>query len=242
MRKIHMEKSQDDLFQSAVQMKDAHNYNDWVFSKFQKFLRGRVLEVGCGIGTFTERIIKNGGYDEIVAIDISKHAIVFCKNRFRSPSITFRNINVSNMRGTYDLIICMNVLEHIENDQVIFEKMIGMLKPKGILFLLVPAHKKLFNQFDEDAGHFKRYDKKTIESMMDQMNAPRFVSTDKYYFNIAGAIGYWFVYKVIKKKPNQAAKSEINIFERIVVPLMRVIERPWLPFGISLITIFEMEK
>jgi SAM-dependent methyltransferase len=196
-----------------------------------------VLEIGCGVGAFTERILGHGGYDDLVSIDISEDAVAYCRQRFNSDSVHFVCTDVQKMDGSFDLIVCMNVLEHVKEDQETLNHIISLLNNNGTLFLLVPAHQWLFNRFDEEGGHFRRYDKETLDSMLKNGNHVEHCHIKHFYFNMIGAVGYWFVYKILRKLPQSGAKSEIGIFDKILAPIMRRIEGVWTPFGISLISI-----
>ena len=62
-------------------------------------------------------------------------------------------------------------------------------------------------------------------------------STANYYFNAIGALGYYFVYGICRKTPSAEAPGELKFFDRAIVPVVKKIEGPWLPFGLSLITV-----
>ena len=64
----------------------------------------------------------------------------------------------------------------------------------------------------------------------------------QYYFNIFGAIGYWLVYKIMKKEPLINPKGELSFFDKLVVPISRFFLPVKVPFGISLISIFTKEN
>ena len=225
------------LFTSAEQMAGADNYNDWTFNLFRPYLRGRVLEVGCGVGSFTKRIIQRGSFRRLLCVDTSLDAINYCRTNFTHPSLEFQCIDVQEVQGEFDLIICMNVLEHIKEHEKAFSHLWEMLSSKGTLFLLVPAHQFLFNQFDKEGGHFRRYDKQSLQKLISQVALGENWRIEQYYFNIMGALGYWFVYKVLRADPQTGGNSEVGIFDKFVVPIMRKLEGKHMPFGISLITI-----
>lgn len=58
--------------------------------------------------------------------------------------------------------MAINVLEHVENDELALTQMCNMLKDKGTLVILVPCHKFLYNVIDKNLGHFRRYDKNDL--------------------------------------------------------------------------------
>jgi 2-polyprenyl-3-methyl-5-hydroxy-6-metoxy-1,4-benzoquinol methylase len=183
----------ESLFTSAAQMAGADNYNEWTFSLLQPYIRGSVLEVGCGVGSFTYRIIQHGSFERLLSIDISQNAVDHCRAKFAHAALQFQCIDVWNVHGEFDMVICMNVLEHIEDHEGVLKHLFDILKPGGTLFLLVPAHQALFNNFDTEGGHFRRYNKRAIRDLLLKVTGSRRYQLNQFYFNSIGALGYWFV-------------------------------------------------
>lgn len=225
-----------ELFTSAEQMQKATNYNQWTFELFCEYIRGDVLEVGCGVGSFTKLIDDHGNFDSLYSIDISQPAIDFIKTKKFKNKIKIECIDLINAEGSYDFILCMNVMEHVEDDKNFFRKLTGLLKKNGVLFLLVPSHMFLYSNFDKAAGHFKRYAKKDMNSA----ELPSGIKLiDQYYFNMIGALGYWAVYKALKSGSINDTEGEIGLFDKYIVPFSKKILPLKAPFGISLISIYK---
>lgn len=225
-----------ELFTSAEQMQKATNYNQWTFELFCEYIRGDVLEVGCGVGSFTKLIDDQGNFDSLYSIDISQPAIDFIKTKKFKNKIKMECIDLINAEGCYDFILCMNVMEHVEDDKNFFRKLTGLLKKNGVLFLLVPSHMFLYSNFDKAAGHFKRYAKKDMNSA-DLPSGIKLI--DQYYFNMIGALGYWAVYKALKSGNINDTEGEIGLFDKYIVPFSKKILPLKAPFGISLISIYK---
>lgn len=131
----------------------------------------------------------------------------------------------------------MNVLEHIEDDERALRHMLSLLKPGGTLFLLVPAHDLLYSPFDLESGHFRRYHKTRMMALIRRVCPDRLPAIRQFYFNTIGALGYFAVYRLMRKAPRADATSEIGWFDKFVVPIQRRLEPLRVPFGISLITV-----
>jgi SAM-dependent methyltransferase len=239
MQYVNESNDKDVFFTSAVKMVDAKNYNDWTFDLFKRLLHGDVLEVGCGVGSFTGRIIGKNSFRKFLSIDIRKEAVEYNKKQFSGlgAEVQFRNCNLLEVEEKFDTIICMNVVEHIMDHRVALRHLLNLLNKNGSLFLLVPAHQFLFNRFDEEGGHFRRYCKKDVMSILQGFEDFKNYDISQYYFNIIGALGYWFVYKFFGKTPKSNSNAEIGLFDKVVVPIMRRVECRFLPFGISLVSI-----
>jgi SAM-dependent methyltransferase len=223
-------------FESAAMMADAVNYADWTFSLFSPFIRGEVLEVGCGVGTFTKLIVKTPGLSRLLSIDVAAAAVTLCRASIQSPKLELRHSDVRDVRETFDLVVCMNVLEHIEDDLGTLRHLIRMIRPGGTLFLLVPAHQFLYNVFDVESGHFRRYNRRGMRRLIRQASDGEALQLRQFYFNAIGALGYFGVYKLLGRPP-RAGGTEIGRFDTYVVPIQRRLEPRILPFGISLISV-----
>jgi SAM-dependent methyltransferase len=220
-------------------MAAADNYHGWLFSLFAPLIRGSVLEVGCGVGTFSARILRSGLASSFAAIDTSPAAIRHCRARIHAEDGVFNCLDLAAVPGSYDLVVCMNVLEHVEDDRQFVKRLLELLRPGGSCFLVVPAHARLYSAFDRAAGHFRRYSKSALFALVSvQAGAERLLVTQRY-FNAIGAVGYFLTYAVLRKSGLDPAPRRIAFFDRWVVPLARRIEPRWTPFGLSLITTVE---
>lgn len=233
----------ENLKSSGSVMIKASNYNRWQFEKFLPFVKGRVLEIGCGAGNITELIAATNL--DIVSVDIKKEAVLFTKKRIKKKNVSIKNVDIfskkiMNELGAFDTIIFSNVLEHIKADHSALRYCYKYLRNStSKLILLVPAHQFIYGTLDKEVGHYKRYNKKMVKELAAKTN---FDIKDIYYFNFVGAIGWFINYKILKRKETNQDDSnlQVNFFDRFIVKPVKFIEtyvRP--PFGISLIAIME---
>jgi len=140
----------------------------------KKHLSGNleILDIGCGVGSvsFLLAYLNN----KVTGIDISSKAIESCKANSLllglSQNINFLKIDFpkESVNGRFDLIICSEVLEHIEDEGTAIRKIHSMLKNKGLVFISVPSLNaplyrwKLSQKFDEEVGHLRRYTSEDI--------------------------------------------------------------------------------
>ena len=227
----------DDLFVSAAGMAPAVNYADWTYSLFAPLVRGAVLEVGCGVGTFTRRMLGAPLLTSLTSIDILEAAVRQSRGAIQDPRLDFRHADVREVTGAFDAVVCMNVLEHIEDDRAALAHMLSLLRRGGTLFLLVPAHALLYGPFDVEGGHFRRYNKRGMRDLFHRVAPGRGLTLDQFYFNSIGALGYWTVYRLMRKAPRGGAEAEIGWFDRLIVPWQRRLEPRQMPFGLSLVSI-----
>ncbi|MCB0343943.1 MAG: class I SAM-dependent methyltransferase [Bdellovibrionales bacterium] len=228
--------SSDDLFVSSTQMAAAVNYNRWTYDKFAWLVKDAVLEVGCGVGNFTKMLLANKALRSLYSIDISQAAVDSCRASIEDSRVSFECIDICEVSGGYDFIVCMNVLEHIEDHRTALSHMIDLLNPGGALFLLVPAHQSLYTKFDHAAGHYRRYNKAMMRTLLAELPTESTFTHQMYYFNSVGALGYFAVYGILRKEPSAETPGEISFFDSWIVPAQRCLEGKWIPFGLSLIT------
>jgi SAM-dependent methyltransferase len=134
-----------------------------------------------------------------------------------------------------DTVLCINVLEHIEQDRQAAENLLGLLQPGGHLLVLVPAFSALYSDLDRMAGHVRRY---TLEDAA-RLAGESGQIVRRRYFNAVGGVG-WFVNKAFRHSSldSGAVNAQIQLFDRFVVPLARAVDlfaRPF--FGQSMICV-----
>lgn len=200
-------------------------YNQWTLSKFVPYIKGDILEVGCGLGNFTKTLIR---YGSVWAIDIDPYCISKTKdNSSCSTFIGFGDIEKGIYffrKKMFTSIVCMNVLEHIKNDGKALQNMYSILAPNGYLVLLVPSHPQLFGSIDSSIGHFRRYVKKELITKV-LLNGFSIIKTRR--INFFGAIGWWLAGKIYKNSSVQKQKLQIfNFFAPFLLPVESIIEPP----------------
>lgn len=229
-----------DMYKGAAtleNMSQAKVYNKWTFDKFSKYLNGEILEVGCGIGNFTMTLSK---YGKLTAIDIDQRLIEESKkDNTSNTEVGYGDIEKGKYffpKKTFDTIVCINVLEHIENDIKALENMFKLLKTEGTLILLVPIHHFLYGEIDKSIGHFRRYDSKELIKKM-QTLLYSIVSYQK--LNFLGAIGWFISGRILRNK--QISESKIKLFE-LIAPFLYLENFMEPPIGTSVLIIAKRSR
>lgn len=216
-------------------MSQARFYNKWVFDKFKKHIRGTILEVGCGIGSFTNILCK---YGQVFAIDIDRSLIERVDTN-ENMKVGFGDIE----KGEYffkdkrfDTVVCINVLEHIRGDSKALQNMYDCLKSGGKLILLVPIYEILYGEIDKSIGHFRRYDPATITQNLSDIG---FDIKFKRKLNLLGAIGWFIAGRILKNK--QVEEKKIKLFN-IISPLFLFFENIFEPVVGTSVLIIAQKK
>lgn len=127
-----------------------------------------VLEVGCGTGN-TLRMLKEAcpSAGIIVGMDLFDEGLQYARRRVQVPLVR-GHVDRAPFSVPFDIVGLFDVLEHIEDDASSLKQIRMLLKPGGYLILTVPARKKLWSRFDEEAHHCRRYESHELrERLMD---------------------------------------------------------------------------
>lgn len=207
---------------------DATSFNDWTFDVIKPWCTGKILEIGSGIGNISARFISRKA--DITLTDIRNNYLAFLQekyphlqreNKIRHLDLVHPDFNnlYSNLFSQFDTVFSLNVIEHIENDRLAVENCMRLLKPGGRLILLMPAYQSLYNNFDRELFHFKRYNRKEMIQLLKRSGGSNISS---FYFNAAGIPGWFFSGKLLKYKT--IPQSQMNLFDKLV-PVFRLVDR-----------------
>jgi ubiquinone/menaquinone biosynthesis C-methylase UbiE len=218
-------------------MASAQNYRNWMFRQIVPYIGQRILEVGCGIGNFTSLLMDR---ELIVATDVYSPCIDYLKTRLAgSLKVVPMELDIADPAARelesyeFDTVICLNVLEHVEDDLRALSHMQSVLRPGGRLVLLVPAFQFLYGTVDESLDHYRRYTRKTL---LPRMKASGFKIERSFYMNAIGMTGWFLNNRVLKRREENA--DQIEMFDRYIAPVAERIEKIFPPpFGLSLIAI-----
>ena len=218
-------------------MAGAKNYRQWMYRRLFPHIGQRVLEIGAGIGNFTRLLLER---EFVVATDNYEPCVEYLNkhlgNRLKAPAMVFdaaENVGSELKQYRFDTIVCLNVLEHIEDDLTALSRMHELLAPGGRLVLLVPAFQFLHGTVDQALGHYRRYTRKDLLPVMKRAG---FVVERSFYMNVIGMAGWFWNNRIIKRV--EESKNQVWIFDRFIAPLAEISERilpP--PVGLSLIAI-----
>jgi 2-polyprenyl-3-methyl-5-hydroxy-6-metoxy-1,4-benzoquinol methylase len=207
---------------------EADKFNHWMYSTIKPFCNGKVLEIGSGIGNISSFFLKDN-YN-IFLSDIRIDYCVQLEEKFNGY-IGFLGAQVIDLTDPdfeekyryhlrkYDTVFALNVIEHIYNDTLALENCYKLLTKNGTVIILVPSYQKLFNHFDTELGHYRRYTKSSLSKIFLSTN---FEILHKQYFNFAGILGWFISGNVLNKK--EIPKSQMRIYNALV-PIFKIVDK-----------------
>lgn len=107
--------------------------------QFVELTDKKVLDVGCGGGVFSEAMAANGG--KVTAIDLAEDSLEVAKLHLYEShlKIDYKQQSVEDFAkenaNSFDLVVCMEMLEHVPDPQSVVDACAKILKPGGWLFL-----------------------------------------------------------------------------------------------------------
>ena len=129
---------------------------DWVFRVLDDYPEPRVLDVGCGTG-FNVEYLQTRDYEHVVGIDFSAEALFFCRSRNLSNLICGDATYLPLQRETFDVIMALDLIEHLAADTQALREFARVLRPGGTLIIFAPAFNFLWGLQDEVSHHYRRY-------------------------------------------------------------------------------------
>jgi len=123
----------------------------------------KALDLGCGVGSNFE--VLSAFADKIVGIDYTESALSRCREKHYTSLHKMDATRLTFETNSFDLILCSDVLEHIDDSKAIHE-ITRVLKPGGIFIFSVPAHSYLWGPTDIISKHVKRYEKKDLDILL----------------------------------------------------------------------------
>ena len=224
---------------TLARMSELGSYNRIMFELFAPRLGRRVLEIGAGAGNLSRFLLDR---DAVILSDFEAEYLHLLRRRFGSyENVQIRRIDLNTFTAAdlagdkVDSVVCLNVLEHIEDDRRVLAELARAIEPGGVLVVLVPAHPELYSDLDRNLGHHRRYTRELLEQRFREAG---FVVEKSRYFNWVGAIG-WYVYGRLMGRPHitKAATRGYHLVSR-----MRELEEPaGFRFGLSVIAIGRRE-
>jgi SAM-dependent methyltransferase len=210
--------------------------NQWMYQQFHNFVSGDVLEAGCGIGNITSVMLDK---NSLLCADIDPLYVQSISQRFGH----LENINCMQMdvacdedfdrvgQSSRDTVVCLNVLEHIEDDEQTLRNFFRVLRPGGHAILLVPQNPALYTPVDVAVGHYRRY---TRSELLQKLERAGFEIVHSQDFNRFATFGWWFNGKVMRR--DTISPKSMQLFN-LLSPVAKLIEKvDFLP-GLSIIAV-----
>jgi len=213
----------------------AENYNRWIYSQIAPYLGNRILDVGCAIGNITQFYADR---ELIIGVDVISEELEVARERFAGKNYEAYHLDVSSPSllqfrdRKLDTAVCLNVLEHVEDDVHAMRNLRDTLAPGARLCVLVPVNKWLYGPMDAIDHHYRRYTKAEMNAKITDAGL---ILEHQNYFNMLGIAAWFFTNRVMRR--SMAAPAQYSIYDRLVPVLSRIERAVSVPAGLSLVSI-----
>ena len=230
------------MYQQMMEVEDKHwwfvarrSLIEQVISKLNLPEDAEIFEAGCGSGGNLAMLARHG---KVYAMELNETARLFARNLQIGeiqPGCLPDDIPFPDKK--FDLILLLDVLEHLEEDTASLQALSTKLKPSGWLLITVPAYPWLWSKQDELLHHKRRY----ILS-----NLCKIVSSAGYKVHFVNHFNFVlfpliaivrFVQNLFNKGGNEQAMPP-QLINQILTFLFafecHLINRLYLPFGVSI--------
>jgi SAM-dependent methyltransferase len=231
---------------------DLPRYTEWLLEDFRAHLRGRVIEVGAGIGTIARRYVDK--VDEAVLVEpapnlherlardlagkSNAHPLNGTLQDVFGKTVDSKSGSVSVAEGTFDVAIMVNVLEHIPEDEEVLRLLFRLLKPGGSLLIFVPAIPFLYGALDARVGHVRRYTRRTLSRVIEGAG---FAITKLRYFDLLGMVPWFVTGRLLRQET--VGSGSAKFYDQYIVPLCALVDNVTKPeMGKNLICVAHKAK
>lgn len=217
-------------------LEQAPKFNRWMYDSIKPYLGKRLLELGSGRGNLSKLLKPHGS---LLLTDNRPEYLGELRNRWsEQPNIQVANLDLAQAAQfehvrTFrpDTVVCLNVLEHIEDDQTVLSNLFHVLPADARLVFLVPFNPKLTSEFDRQIGHFRRYSGGELENKMTKAG---FTVERQFFFNKVGVFAWWLGNKLSGQRT--ITSWQLKLYN-LLTPIFRLIDRFLPTTGLSTVVV-----
>jgi len=217
MSEFHYVGSELDLF-AAVK-----NWKAYWSSRIRPYISGDVLEVGAGMGSNTS-LLSPGTSGRWVCLEPDPNLVANLGENLKKMGGTreFESLcgTLSSLdpEETFDTLLYIDVLEHIEDDAAEMVRAAERLRPGGRVIVLSPAHQWLFTPFDAAIGHFRRYNKASLRKA-----SPAGLEVETIFYLDAAGIAASSMNRLFLRQSMPTAE-QLHVWDTWIIPVSRVVD------------------
>jgi 2-polyprenyl-3-methyl-5-hydroxy-6-metoxy-1,4-benzoquinol methylase len=219
------------LFQHAT------HWKKYFSQQIKHYIKGKVLEVGAGIGS-TTLLLNDGSTNQWLMLEPDEKMSASLKKKIESKELPancrLQTGTIDQLTSTFDTIIYIDVLEHIENDAEELRKAATLLNAGGHIVVLSPAFQFLYSPFDKAIGHCRRYNKK----MFRHITPEGLQLISKRYYDSVGYFAALMNKLVLRQK--YPTHTQVMFWDKWMVPVSKISDKLFFhSFGKSIIAVWK---
>jgi SAM-dependent methyltransferase len=172
-----------------------------------------IMEVGCSAGHLLADMRRSLPNATLTGGDYTLGTLVKLGEKMPGIPLVRFNLAASPLpSNSYDAMVLLNVLEHIEDDAAATSHIARMLKPGGVAVIEVPAGPELFDDYDRQLQHFRRY---TLQGICGVVEQAGLVVERRNYLGALIYPAFYLAKKLSQSRPKPAAEREEHVANAI---------------------------
>lgn len=203
----------------------------------------RIVDIGAGTGSYAEFLSTKG--IAVEAHDSSPLSMKFLRQICKESAQKNFPGDYRDAAPDYDVILLLDMIEHLEDDRSGIQTAVRMLKPGGILLCTVPACKKMWSEYDVISHHRRRYALDEMRALFrgQSLRIEKLSCYATLLFPFLFAVRFWENYKFRQSnreavyRPHFVPKMLNSILRRIFEFEKNILVRFNLPYGSSIIAV-----
>ena len=150
----------------------APRFNRWMAETIQPYLGTTIMEIGAGIGNITRFLAPRTKRYLVTDVD-AEHLVRLSAGFQHRPNVQVARVDLADpacfqsFKGQMESVVCLNVVEHIEDDLQALRNIHSVLGPNGRAVVLVPHGQEIFGSLDVALGHYRRYSEQELRQKME---------------------------------------------------------------------------
>ena len=194
----------------------APRFNRWTAETIQPYLGTTIMEIGAGIGNITRFLAPRTKRYVVTDVD-AEHLVRLSAGFQHRPNVQVARVDLSDpasfqvFREQMDSVVCLNVVEHVEDDLSALRNIHTVLGPNGRAVVLVPHDQKIFGSLDVSLGHYRRYSEQELRQKMEACG----LQVEKVIMFNRIARPAWYVSgRIFKSKA--LGRGQMRLFDKFV--------------------------
>lgn len=185
--------------------------NKIIFSQIEQIYQVKnsplnILNVGVATGATSQLLNKFG---HVTSVEYDQDCIDFVKSKIDIPMIKGDILNLDFADNTFDLVCALDVVEHVENDQLAAKELTRVCKVGGSIVITVPSFQSLWGDHDIVNHHYRRYRRFELQELF-KKNSELVYST---YFNFWLFLPIWIVRNFPFELSRGKSGSDFDLFK-----------------------------
>jgi glycosyltransferase involved in cell wall biosynthesis len=216
----------------------APRFTRWMADVLRPYVGDRVLEIGAGTGNMSVHLMPRSIY---WATDVNQHYLDYLATlRATRPYMQVAHTDAMNAATfpagqSFDTVVCLNVVEHVQDDVGALRNIWNVLDDSGRALILVPNGPRLYGTLDEVLGHCRRY---TREQLIGVAQQAGFHVERVLKFNRPGSVAWWLNGRILRRKTFGLGQIQML---NLLTPIFRRLDS-WLPLpALSIIAVLRKE-